>query len=112
MRIEIDEEFLDDVWPQRKTLVGLELASEEEYQQAVQLVQSWGLDFYKEMYPEWRMIVVRKREAERLIGSGLAFTEIDQVDDEDLDPEEVRRRDEALIEYWKPIVRERMRQRR
>src|SRR5215212_8182328 len=111
MRIEVDEEFLDEVWPQRKTLVGLEFATEAEYQRAVTLAQSWGLDYYKELYPEWRMIVVRKGEAERFIGSGLAFTEIEQVDDEDLDPEEVRRRDEALIEYWKPIVRERMRQR-
>ena len=109
MRFEINVEDWDELWPKRKTLVGLKFASEAEYERAVHLVESWGFDFYKELYDGSRLIVVRKREVDRFSGSGLSFREIDQIDDEDMDPEDVRRRNRAVIAAAREMIRERER---
>jgi hypothetical protein len=50
------------------------------------------------------MIVVRRDDVHRFTAAGLHFSEVEQLDDEDLSPEEVARRDRALIDSWKPIL--------
>jgi hypothetical protein len=45
------------------------------------------------------------------VDDGLRFSEVEQIDDDELSPEQVARRDRALIDAWKPIVLDRLRQR-
>jgi hypothetical protein len=105
MDLELDEE----VFPARRSLVGLQFADEQDFARAQQLIGS-DLAFYHELYPCWSMIVVRRTDAQRFADAGLQFTTVDQLDDDELSPDEVARRDRALIEAWKPIVLERLRQ--
>ena len=65
---------------------------------------------YREAYLYWSMLVVRRTDIGRFASAGLRYTEVEQIDDEDLDPAEVARRDRELIDAWKPILRERLRQ--
>jgi hypothetical protein len=106
MWIEIDEEL----FPPRKSLVGLQFADASDFERAKALVNH-GLEMYQETYPGWQMIVVRRTDVPRFSALGLQFTEIDQIDDDELTPEERCRRDRGLIDYWAPILRERLRRR-
>lgn len=105
MDFEIDKELC----PARRSLVGLRFADADEFERARRLI---GPDpaFYHELYPSWFMIVVRRTAAKRFAAAGLRFSEVDQVEDEELAPEEVTRRDRALIEAWRPVVLQRLRE--
>jgi len=94
---------IDDIFPPRKVLIGLQFADPQDFQRAQQLIASDPL-LYREVYPYWSMIVVRREDAHRFAKAALPFTEIEQIDDEDLSPEEVARRDRALIDSWTPIL--------
>jgi hypothetical protein len=104
MKLELD----DELFPARRSLVGLRFANEQDLARAQQLIAS-DLTLYHELYPGWKMIVVRRDDAERFAAAGLRYTEVEQIDDDELPPEEVARRDRALIDAWKPIVLERLR---
>lgn len=105
----MDLELDDEVFPARRSLIGLQFADEHDFARAQQLISD-DLALYHELYPCWSMIVVRRMDAQRFADAGLRFTAVDQIDDDELSPEEVARRDRALIEAWKPIVLERLRQ--
>jgi hypothetical protein len=47
---------------------------------------------------------VRRDDVHRFAAAGLRYAEIEQLDDEDLSPEDVAKRDRALIDWWKPIL--------
>ena len=94
---------IDEVFPPRKVLIGLQFANPEDFQRAQRLIGSDPL-IYREVYPYWSMIVVRREDAQRFAEAGLPFTEIEQIDDEDLPAEEVAQRDRALIDSWTPIL--------
>jgi hypothetical protein len=105
MNFELD----DELWPARRSLVGLQFADQHDFARAQELIGN-DLDFYREVYPYWSMIVVRRTDVPRFTEAGFRFTEIDQIDDEELMPEEVARRDRELIDSWKPILFSRARQ--
>ena len=105
MWIDID----DEVFPPRKSLVGLQFSTPEDFARAQQLIAHDPL-LYHELYPCWSMIVVRRVEVQRFSEAGLQVTEIKQIDEEDLPPEEVARFYKDLIAAWKPVLRERLRQ--
>jgi hypothetical protein len=98
---------IDDIFPPRKTLVGLQFAEPEDFARAKDLIAR-DLTLYRELYPYWSMLVVRQADVERFRTAGLQFTEIEQVDEEDLPPEEVAEFYRELIGSWKPILRERL----
>jgi hypothetical protein len=102
--IELDEEL----FPPRKALIGLQFPSSADFARAQQLIAS-DLSAYREAYPYWCMLVVRRTDIGRFASAGLRYTEVEQIDDEDLDPAEVARRDRELIAAWKPILLERLR---
>jgi hypothetical protein len=104
MNFELDEEL----FPARRSLVGLQFADEQDFARAQQLIGN-DLAFYREPYPYWSMIVVRRTDVQRFADAGLRFTEVEQIDDDELSPEEVARRDRALIDSWKPILFDRLR---
>jgi hypothetical protein len=99
VQLELD----DDLFPARRSLVGLQFADEREFDRARALATAEP-GAYNELYPVWRMIVVRRDDAARFAAANFHFLEIEQLDDEDLPPEEVARRDRALIDSWKPIL--------
>ena len=97
MWVELDE----DVWPERKSLVGLRFANDEDFERAQALLPGESWEFYREVYPGWRMLVVRKTEAQRWHDAGLPCEEVEQLDDADLTLEERRERDREALDYWK-----------
>jgi hypothetical protein len=99
MWIEID----DELWPLRKSLMGLQFATPEDFARAQEIV-ALDPDLYREIYRCWSMIVVRRDDVHRFAAAGLRYAEIEQLDDEDLSPEDVAKRDRALIDWWKPIL--------
>ena len=103
MWIELGEE----VWPARKSLTDFIFATEADWQRGLALLPGESWEFYRELYPQWRMLVVRKDAAQRWRDAGLAYQEHEQADDDDLPPELVRQRDRELIDYWWPILPER-----
>jgi hypothetical protein len=110
MKIEIDlDEFFEDIFPPRRSLIGLQFANEEDFERA-KVVAHKDFDLYQETYPVWKMIVVRREDAARFAEAGLHWQEIEQIDDDDLTPEEVRRRDRALIDSVKDIALARARE--
>src|SRR3712207_529604 len=104
MWIEID----DELFPARKDLVGLQFASAEEFARAQQLIAP-DLMLYRELYPYWSMIVVRRGDIQRFSAAGLQFSEVEQVDEEDLPSDEVAEFYRELIASWKPILLQRER---
>jgi hypothetical protein len=104
MWTEIDEEL----FPSRKALVGLQFATPEDFERAKQLIAE-ELSFYRELYPYWCMIVVQRDAADRFCQAGFQFSEIEQVDEEDLRPEDVAEFYRGLIAAWQPVLRERLR---
>ena len=108
MKIEID---LDEFFPPRRSLIGLQFANDEDYERA-RVISYADLDMYRELYPVWKMIVVRREDAARFAEAGLQYEEIEQLDDDDLSPEEQRRLDRAMIDSWKEILFARTRERR
>ena len=104
MNFELDEEL----FPTRRSLIGLQFADEQDCARAQQLIDS-DFRFYREVYPYWLMIVVRRTDAQRFADAGFRFAEVEQLDDEELSPEEVTERDRALIDSWKPILFKRVR---
>jgi len=104
MDLELDAEL----FPARRSLIGLQFADEQDFARARQLI-GYDLAFYHEVYPYWLMIVVRRTDTQRFADAGLHFAEIEQIDEEDLPPEEVAALYRNLIESWKPVLRERLR---
>jgi hypothetical protein len=107
MWIDID----DELFPPRRTLVGLQFSTAEEFARGQQLADR-DPDLYRELYPYWSMIVVRREDVGRFSGAGMRFTAVEQVDEEDLPPEEVASFYRDLIASWTPVLRERARQMR
>ncbi len=101
----MDVEIDDELFPARRTLVGLQFADVQDFARAQALLDN-DPALYRELYPGWAMIVVRRDDAHRFAEAGLHYREVEQLDDEDLSPDEVARRDRALIESWKPILLE------
>jgi hypothetical protein len=106
VKIEID---LDEFFPPRRSLIGLQFANDEDFERAKALVRG-DFDLYKEVYPVWKMIVVRREDAARFAEAGLPYEEIEQLDDDDLSPEEQRRLDRAVVDSWKDILLARARE--
>jgi hypothetical protein len=102
-------DLADDVFPARKALIGLQFADSSAFARGRELVARDPL-LYHELYPYWSMIVVRRVDAQRFIEAGLQFTEIEQIDEEDLPPEDVAKFYGDLIAAWRPVLRERLRQ--
>ena len=99
MHLEID----DELFPARKSLVGLRFGDEHEFARAQVLIAE-NPALYREVYPIWSMIVVRRDDVDRFVAAGFHYAEVEQLDDEDLSPEDVARRDRALIDSWKPVL--------
>lgn len=57
MWIELD----DEVWPERKTLTGCIFAADADWERTLALLPGESWELYHERYPQWRMLVVRKR---------------------------------------------------
>ena len=98
------EEFFEEFFPPRRSLIGLQFATEQDYERARALVFQHYFDLYYELYPVWKMIVVRREDTGRFTEAGLHWQEIEQIEDADLSPEERKRRDRALIDSWKKIL--------
>jgi hypothetical protein len=67
----IDEE---EFWPRRSSVVGLEFATDEEYERC----SEWVLedpDRYFELYPEHRMVVIRKTDIPLVSAAGFQYVE-------------------------------------
>jgi hypothetical protein len=103
--VELD---LDDIFPERSSLIGLQFATDADYERAAALLPAWDFDLYRELYPGWRMIVLRRTDAHRLTQAGLPYTEIQQRDPDELPPEVMQKRYQDLIDYWRPRIRERL----
>ena len=103
MWIELD----DELFPPRKALIGLRFSSSADYARAQQLIAA-DLSVYREAYRYWSMLVVHRTDIGRFASAGLRYTEVEQIDDEDLDPAEAARRHRELIDAWKPILLERL----
>jgi hypothetical protein len=101
--IELD----DELFPPRNALIGLQFSSPADFARAQQLVAA-DLSVYREAYPYWSTLVVRRTDIGRFASTGLHYTEVEQIDDEDLSPAEVARRDRELIDAWKPILLKRL----
>jgi hypothetical protein len=99
MELELDE----DLFPARRSLIGLQFADAHDFERA-QMLTSDDPSLYAEQYPVWSMIVVRREDAARFKQLGIRFREIEQIEDEDMLPEAVARRDRALIDSWKPML--------
>ncbi len=99
MDLELDEEL----FPPRRSLVGLRFAGKPDYDRAKRLI-GWDFSFFHELYPGWQMVVVRRVDAHKFAEAGLEFTEVDQIDDDELSPDEIARRDRALIDSWKKVL--------
>jgi hypothetical protein len=90
VKIEIDLEEIEEFFPPRRSLIGLQFANDEDSERAKGLAHR-DFDLYKEVYPVWKMIVVRRADAARFAEAGLQWQEIEQIDPEELPPEERRR---------------------
>ncbi len=104
-------EIDDECFPSRKTLVGLQFSTPGDFARGEQLT-AHDLMLYRELYPYRSMIVVRRDDVERFVRTGLQFTEVDQIDEEDLPPEEVAAFYRELIASWKTVLHERLRRAR
>ncbi len=100
MKLEID---LDEFFPPRRSLIGLRFANDDDFERARVLV-SGDFDLYQEVYPVWKMIVVRRDDAARFAAAGLQWEEIEQIEDDELSPEERKRRNRAAIDSWKKVL--------
>jgi hypothetical protein len=97
------EEFFEEFFPPRRSLIGLQFANEQDYERA-KMVIPWSFERYQEEYPVWKMIVVRRKDAARFAEAGLQWQEIEQIDPEELPPEERRRQQRAMIDSWKKVL--------
>jgi len=96
-------DIAEELFPARRSLLGLQFPDEQEFARARALA-ACDPTAYHELYPIWRMVVVRRADVTRFVDAGLHFNEIEQVDDEELPPEEVARRDRALIDSRKKVL--------
>ena len=105
MKLGIDlGEFLEEFFPPRRSLIGLQFATQEDYERARSLVFQDYFDLYHELHPAWKMIVVRREDIGRFAEAGLKWEEIEQIDPEELPPEERRRQQRAMIDTAKKVL--------
>ncbi|HEY7062950.1 MAG TPA: hypothetical protein VII06_15845 [Chloroflexota bacterium] len=110
MKIDLEELF-EEIIPPRRSLIGLQFANDEDYERAKAVVRG-DFELYHEIYDVWKMIVVRREDTVRFAEARLPYTEIEQIDPEELSAEERTRLDRAMIDSWKDILFARARQAR
>lgn len=103
MKIEIDLDEFEELFPPRRSLIGLQFTTEDDFERARGIARA-DFDLYQETYPGWKLIVVRREDIVRFAEAGLQWQEIEQIDPEELPPEERRRQQRAMIDSWKKVL--------
>ena len=104
------KDWIDEYWPSGARRVGLKFADARSFERARLLI--WDEIYrYFETNPEELFVVVLEDDQPRFTAAGLQYEEFEIPDLEAMPPEEAAALDRRAIEYWKPIILERLRQR-
>ena len=70
---------LEEFFPPRTELIGLQLASDDDFERCKALLDT-DSELYRELYTHWRIIVIRESDMPRLAHLRLRYTDIEQID--------------------------------
>jgi hypothetical protein len=77
---------LEELWPSAASLVGMQFASEAEYEQCKALLDR-NLEVFRALYPKLLVIAIPKADAGLVHEARLTYAEIELVDLSQLPPE-------------------------
>jgi len=100
---------MDELWPAASSLVGLQLATDAEFDRC-QVILGDHPESFRLINPAGRYLVVRRTDAYLFSEAGLSYREIELVDMDDLPPQERYERQRAMIEAQMPRFIARLRQ--
>lgn len=106
MTIDLD---MDDLWPAATSLIGLQVATDAEFEHCQAILQQHR-DRFRLINPEARYLVVRRSDTHLFAEAGLSYQEIELIELDDLPPEERYERQRVLIQEHMPQFLARLRQ--
>jgi hypothetical protein len=98
MSIDLD---LDDLWPAATSLIGLQVATDAEFEHCQAILQKHR-DRFRLINPEARYLVVRRSDTHLFAEAGLSYREIELIELDDLPPDERYERQRVLIQEHMP----------
>lgn len=100
---------LEELWPSASSLVGLQFATDADFERCQGIIREQRDRFYL-VNPEERYLIVRRTDSHLITETGLSYREIELIDLDDLPPQERYERQRAMIQEQMPAFLERLRQ--
>jgi hypothetical protein len=105
MNLDLD---LEELWPSASSLVGIQLATDADYERCERIVRQQR-DRFCLIHPEARYLIVRRTDSHLIAETGLPYREIELIDMDDLPPQERYEAQRELIQAQMPAFLERLR---